>query len=200
MAARHLPIPNVVSAQTITIGTNFEPSPKSCIISGAGPLSITFDNESGASISIQFIAPVYPANQVVFNNVNNLGNQQQNTQAPQVANASVNYNVVANGTTKGPYGIQVGNGPMYVGITNNNSAPDQIAVPQGGTLVMYSNDANTAYNIHWPNTNPFPGLTVANYGVANNNSYTEVGPAQGYAYTFTLKAMLGMGGGTIKIQ
>jgi hypothetical protein len=115
---------------------------------------------------------------------------------------SVNYFVSVNGVqVGGPYAIQVGNGPLYVTIGNNNTNPDPVAVPPGGTLEMYSTDTKT-YHLHWTTTgNPFPtpapGLLTVN--PANNIPYTNTPKTIAiYAYSFpTTKES--NGGGTIKI-
>jgi hypothetical protein len=112
-------------------------------------------------------------------------------------NGSVNYTVTANGQTFGPYAIQAGIGPLYVQITASNSQPDPIVVPKGGTLQMYSNDAST-YTVKWPTFNPFPGLTQASPGPANNSPYTQQGPAQTYGYEILVKGpAVGVGGGRV---
>jgi len=208
MAARHIPEPEFLPSQTITIGTTFEPSPKGCIIAPPGTLSITFTNNSGAPISIQFETnPVYP-NQIVFNNISNLANNTSNTQQPQVANATVNYNVIANGTSHGPYAIQVGNGPMYVQVTYDTTKsagqcnPDPIAIPPGGTLEMVSTDYT--YEVAWPTSDPFtPPLQWIYAGVANNTPHTANNSVADYGYTVAKYPPLkdaGNGGGTIKIK
>jgi hypothetical protein len=64
---------------------------------------------------------------------------------------------------------------------------------------MFSNDTHT-YSIGFPVFNPFPGLTEAKPGAANNSAYTQVGPKnQSYGYRITIKTQEGPGGGTIKI-
>jgi hypothetical protein len=209
MAARHLPVDrDFVPSQTITIGTNFEPSPKGCTIAPPGTLSITFTNNSGTTIDIQFETnPVYP-NQIVFNNVSNLANGTSNTQQPQVANATVNYNVIAGGTPYGPYAIQVGNGPMYVQITYDTTksagqcTPDPIAIPPGGTLEMVSTDYT--YTVGWLTSDPFtPALNWVYDGVANNTPHTANNSLGDYSYTVAKYPKIqnsGSGGGTVKVK
>jgi hypothetical protein len=208
MAARHIPEPEFLPSQTITIGTTFEASPKGCTIAPPGTLSITFTNNSGAPISIQFETnPVYP-NQIVFNNISNLANGTSNTQQPQVANATVNYYVTSGATSHGPYAIQVGIGPMYVQVTYDNAkgagqcTPDPIAIPPGGTLEMVSTDYT--YSVGWPTSDPFtPPLQWIYAGVANNTPHTANNSVADYSYTVTKYPQLklaGSGGGVIKVK
>ena len=114
MAARVIPYEDNVVAPNINI-TPTGASPEGCFLQQTGQ-TITFTNNSGVSIDITFVPnPVLP-NQVVFNDILGLSPpppNNTNTQTPQVANGSVNYNVNIGGTKYGPYAIQVGNGPFW---------------------------------------------------------------------------------------
>jgi hypothetical protein len=206
-AARHIPRNEPETAWTISFTYN-----GSTMIASYPALKgvqfgdqVTFANSasSTAPINITFNSnpPVVtnPPGPVLFNNTPNLQPGIGDEQQPQAPNGSVNYYVnVVGGPSFGPYAIQVGAGPMYIEITSLNSEPDPILIPKGGTLQMYSNDNNT-YDIGWPSFNPFPGLTQANPGAANNNPYTQSGPAQNYAYSVSVNGQDGPGGGTIKV-
>jgi hypothetical protein len=207
-AARVIPIePHFVSSQNIVIGTDFAPSVKGCTITPPGTLSITFTNNSGATISIQFVPnAVYP-NQIVFNDILNFQNGTNNYQTPQIANATVNYNIVAGGTTHGPYAIQVGIGPMYVSVSYVNGAsqctPGTVVIPAQGWLEMVSTDYT--YNIGWTNIgDPFtPPLNSVAVGVANNVPHQASSALLEYNYTVTKYPQLaqgGSGGGTVKVK
>jgi plastocyanin len=120
------------------------------------------------------------------------------------ANGSVNYTVTVNGVqVGGHYAIQVGNGPLYVTINNDDTNPGTLAVPPGGTLEMYSTDGNT-YDLSWTNTgNPFPtpapGLLTVTPGVTGNIAYTNsLKSIAIYDYTFPTSKDRN-GGGTIKV-
>jgi hypothetical protein len=199
-AARVIPIePEFLSSQTINIGTDFTPSIKGCTIAPPGTLSITFNNNSGATISVQFVAnPVYP-NQIVFNDIPNFLNGTSNYQTPQVANATVNYNIVAGGVTHGPYAIQVGIGPMYVSVSYLNGGPQctpgTVAIPPGGWLEMVATDYT--YNVGWTNIgDPFtPPLNSIAVGVANNVPHQASSALLEYNYTLVKYPELADGGG-----
>lgn len=170
--------------------------------------TVTFSNSasSTAPIVITFaanppIVPTPPPGAPLFNVTTiTLAPGANSPQTVVPANGSVNYIVSVNGAqVGGPYAIQVGAGPLYVEITSMYSQPDPIAVPAGGTLEIYSNDSNT-YTIKWPAAfNPFPTISEAKPGAGNNTPGTQVGPAQVYAYTFSVKLLQGNGGGTVKV-
>jgi hypothetical protein len=207
-AARVIPIePEFLPSQTINIGTDFTPSPKGCTIAPPGVLSITFNNNSGATIDIEFVTnPVYP-NQIVFNNIPNFLNGTSNYQTPQVANATVNYNIIAAGESHGPYAIQVGIGPMFIQVSYANGqgqcTPDPVAIPPGGWLEMVSTDYT--YSIGWTNIgDPFtPALNYVYADVANNVPHQATSVLQSYIYTVAKYPQVkqgGGGGGTIKVK
>jgi hypothetical protein len=215
-AARHIPsdYPHTDSA---IWGVNFTYSGGSTItnsnpsfkgVSAGDTVNFSNDPSSTATIVITFAAnpPVVtnPPGAPLFNVSSitlNPGDVSPQTVLSTTTDGSVNYSLSVNGVqVGGPYAIQVGNGPLYVEITNSDSEPDPIMVPYQGTLTMFSNDPTTTYSIHWPTTNPFPGLTEALPGATNNNAYTQVGPkGQSYGYRIGIKFQDGPGGGTIRI-
>lgn len=58
--ARELPMEDFNANPTITIGVGLTPSPQACMVSGSGPMSVTFSNTSGQSIQINFVPPAIP--------------------------------------------------------------------------------------------------------------------------------------------
>ena len=205
--ARVIPFEDNVAAQNVNV-TSTGALPEGCFLQ-AGQ-AITFTNNSGASIDITFVPnPVLP-NQVVFNDILGLSPtapNNTNTQTPQVPNGSVNYNVNVGGTQYGPYAIQVGNGPMYVQITNSVCTPDPVAIPHnvtvgGGTLELVSTDVNYAVGPATFSQRFAPTLTTVGVGLRNNTPHRDLSGAGNYNYTVAPTAIAagGGGGGTVRVK
>ncbi|MGB9235013.1 MAG: hypothetical protein WCC04_11405 [Terriglobales bacterium] len=204
MAARHLPVQDVV--QQFTIDSTFTPTPQGVIIPSG--TQVEFVNNSGSPVNITF-NPNPPATPTLFTNITNLANGAPSTpQSPQLTNGSVNYTIgPVGGLANGPFAIQVGlsnqnGGPIYVQVLytagEGDSQPDPVAIPEGGTLEMISLDPHT-YTVGWTK-DPFvtPLNQVAQTG---NVPHTANGAVGSYPYTLTLKnaSQLGIGGGKVII-
>jgi hypothetical protein len=192
-------------AKVITINPGYVPTPQACKIAGSAQQEVTFTNNSGATIDIRFDGIPVIGN--VFSDITGLtdGNSSD-PQLPQVANGTANYRVYVGGVKQagGPYAIQVGNGPMYIQVTNVATGPmtnpDPVAIPYGGTLEMLPGDAHT-YGVSWKNNlDPFtPPITKV-----DSTPHTEqLSAIADYKYTVTkteIKFGTGNGGGTVKIK
>jgi hypothetical protein len=205
MAAHHLPVPETV--WTITISSSYGASPQGLIVSQGD--TVMFQNNSSSTITITWVTPV--AGQPVSSNISVAPGTSGGFQAPNY-NASGNYYVYANGVQQsGPYGIQVGAGPMYVQVTYNNGlgtpvcTPDPVVIPWGnatvgrGKLQMIAGDSNT-YSVGWTNGDPFtPPLTTVPDGVV----HTDILGVGDYPYTLSKNGIAaggGNGGGTVKVK
>ncbi|HLX85468.1 MAG TPA: hypothetical protein VKR59_16315 [Terriglobales bacterium] len=206
MAARHLPhVPEGAVALTIAIDGTNTAHPQAVRIAGGPNQQITFTNNSGGTISIQF--EPNPPGPTMFSNIIGLANGATDTQTANVdlnGNGAVNYYVYdANNNPYGPFGIEIGNGPLYVSVTYNAAkvagqcTPDPIALPSSAHLVMYSTDYN--YTVKWPTSfgDPFsPLLTSVVPGAPNNSPVQEVANLQSYSYTVkSTNPVLGTGNG-----
>ena len=190
-------------------GSTLTVSPQALVVGATDEVNFSNSPNSTATITITFAANppgvANPPGPVQFPNIS-LTPGQTIGMVPLHPNGSVNYTVSVNGATvEETYAIQVGNGPLYVQITDSNSTPDPAVIPLGGTLEMYSTDGNT-YNLTWPATgNPFPkpapGLTTVNHSVASNIVYTESkNKVATYEYNFPVhKTTLGVGTGKIVV-
>jgi hypothetical protein len=199
-AARVLPRTDLV--RNISIDTSFHATPPGIIVQQGD--QVNFINNSGVAITIEF-AP-NPPGPIVSGNIDVAAGSTNGFQAPNY-DASANYYIYV-GTTQqngGPYAIQVGAGPLYVQINDSTTSPDPIAVPRGGTLEMFSTDADT-YTLKWtalgnPFTQPPPGLTTVYPDLSNNVPYTETLAVAVYAYELINDGIQeGTGGGTIKVK
>src|ERR1700691_6119427 len=135
-AARVFPMGEEV--QTISINSSFVASPQA-IIYGIGT-TVEFTNNSGVAININFVPN--PPGYTLFTNVANLANGASNSQGPINTQGAANYYVNAGGTNYGPYAIQVGNGSLWIQVTDVNSVgqgvPGAAVIPAGGGLQMNS--------------------------------------------------------------
>jgi hypothetical protein len=196
-AARAIPI--TATEWSVTIDNTFTPKPPAFIIEPGD--TVKFINNSGSDINIQFDPTSQP--EPMFSNtpvIPKNGGTYVATTSPGV-NGSELYSIYV-GTTKqngGPYAIQVGTGPLYVEVTNAETAPDPAVIPVGGTLRIIDS-ANNPWTVGWkqggnPCPNPFnpPLTTVGNHQVTANTG----------KYDYTLSSggpILGNGGGTIIVS
>jgi hypothetical protein len=198
-AARAYPRTDLV--QNISIDSSFHATPPGIIVQQGD--QVNFVNNSGVTITIEF-AP-NPPGPIVSGNIDVAAGSTNGFVAPNY-DASANYYIYVGPTQQsGPFAIQVGAGPLYVQINNSTTSPDPIAVPRGGTLEMFSTDADTC-TLKWtalgnPFTQPPPGLTTVYPNVTNNVAYTETLPVAVYAYQLINDRIEdGTGGGTIKVK
>jgi hypothetical protein len=202
--------------QNIVINSAFQASPRAFIMLPTS--GVTFTNNSGTVISIQFVPNVLnPApGQQIFNNINSLqsGSAPSPPQTPNNlnnGNGSVNYYVVSGGVPYGPYGIQVGAGPMQVLFTLNGDqitcSPNPVAIPpynnmlqQAGTIAMFPDDASNNYGVGWPTMDPFtPPITTPD-GLPHANGPLTVVNDYNYNVTSPTPADGGNGSGTVRIK
>jgi hypothetical protein len=193
-------------AQVITIGSNYKPTPttlEGCIIAGSGQQSVTFTNNSGATIDIHF--GTNPVLGTVFTDIIGLANGTSSTQTPLVANGTANYHIKEGATVdNGPYAIQVGSGPMYIQFSDSSTAvitnPSPVAIPYGGKLEMVPAVAGDCYTVTWTGVDPFnPPITSA-----DSTIHTEdISAVADYSYTVKyagIPGSTGSGGGTVKVK
>lgn len=85
----------------------------------------------------------------VSSNVANLApGRASSVQNPQQLNVTVNYTLtnLNNGQIRGPYGIEVGSGPIRINVSNGLPDLDTVSIPVGGQ-VQFNSDAT--YGISW---------------------------------------------------
>ncbi len=181
MAARVIPFEDTASAKNISI-TATDATPEGCILSTVQN-AVTFTNNSGYVVDIKF----NPTG--IFTDIIGLTPTPPNNFATQSAppNIGVNYNVTVyepGGTViNGPYAIQTGTGYMVVTVRgsgdNLTNIPDEVAIPVGGNLMMYTSTVNV-YPVSWTNGDPFtqPITTVDN---ASHTENPQDGPGE-YPY------------------
>jgi|CZKY01.1.fsa_nt_gi hypothetical protein len=197
-------------AQEITIqlvNNNYVPTPQACKIYGSQQQSVTFINNSGATVNITFEPnPITPT---VFNDILNLANNTSSGPwSPLVADGTVNYFVnPAGGNSVQPYAIQVGIGPMKIQVVYDSAlglakcTPDPVAIPYAGTLEMDAGDSNS-YSVTWKN-NIDPFAPTNPLTTVDNTPHTEDVAAL-LTYTFSVqktppspKEGTGRGGGKV---
>jgi hypothetical protein len=151
MAARVIPFEDTDTVLNISI-TAAGATPEGCILSTTQN-SVSFTNNSGASISIAF----NPAG--IFANINNLPAGQTSAPQPAPANAAVNYSVTVGAAVNGPYAIQTGTGYMLVVVSTSGEeiicTPDEVAIPVGGNLRLSPAANIDDYPVTWNNVDPF---------------------------------------------
>lgn len=101
--------------------------------------NIQFQNNSSFAISVRFTT----SSGAVFSNIGNLAaGQTSSSQAPQQLNVTVNYVIInlSNGHVQGPYGLEVGSGPLAINIANGLTDLDIVSVPAGGQIQFNSDD------------------------------------------------------------
>jgi len=163
-AARAIPpMEEVVQTIIITYANNaLTVSPSGPIVAGGELITFTNGSTQG-SITITFnpnpLGPPLGPGPTLFNNMT-LGPGASQTQTAPSSDGSVNYNVIVNGTSYGPYVIQVGpNGVMIVQLSTSASgtvySPQDVAIPLhsatgGGGLSIQP----AGFNITWKTTDP----------------------------------------------
>lgn len=201
-------------AQNITIDSSLKATPRACIIPSSQP--VTFTNNSGMPISITFTPNPITPSQKMFNDIPTLpsGPAPSSPQTPNApnGNGSVNYTISGGGNSTGPFGIQVGNGPLQVLFTLSGSdiicSPTIAAVPPyntvlgiAGTIEMVPDDASNNYSVGWPGGDPFtPAITTPDSQSHANRATT---PVNDYNYSVTSPKggiVNASGGGTVRIK
>lgn len=205
-AARDISYGEVLTAQNIQIDSTFTPNPQGVIIGVGQP--ITFTNNSGVSISIQFQPnPPQPPSgpgPTLFTNISNLANGATSAQqTPNPSGGSVNYFITDNhGIEHGPFAIQAGVAvPLKIQIINSEIYPATAAIPARGIAAIYSDDTPCdQYPITWGSAgNPFTtGTTNAACGFSN--AAIRTGNNNPNTYRYGIPSPVATGGGTIKIQ
>jgi hypothetical protein len=83
----------------------------------------------------------------VFSSVTNIAaGRNRGTLTPQQLNVTVNYSItnLNNGQVRGPYGIEVGTGPITINITNGVPDLDTVSIPTPGQ-VQFNSDASYSF-------------------------------------------------------
>ncbi len=172
MAARAIPYDDTVTAKNISI-TPTDADPEGCILSMT-QTSVTFTNNSGYDIDITF----NPTG--IFTNISSLTPTPPNNFNTQSApnNIAVNYNVTVYESPEpvinGPFAIQTGTGYMQVVVSTIGDqitcAPDEVAIPLGGNLMMSPASSIDGYPVSWSEGDPFtqPITSVDNQSHTNN--------------------------------
>jgi hypothetical protein len=200
-------------AQNISINAAFQASPRACIILASQ--QITFTNASGSTVSITFVPNSVNPQQKIFGDIQSL-QSGPSPSAPQTPNApngngSVNYHINAGGKSYGPFGIQVGDGPLIVFLTLSGSnitcTPDPVAIPPydstlgiAGTIEFVPDNISNNYSIGWPGGDPFtPPITYPDSQPHGDGATTL--PAD-YSYTVNTPnpKQGGSGAGTVKLK
>jgi hypothetical protein len=166
MAARVIPFEDTDTVLNISI-TATDATPEGYILSTTQN-SVSFTNNSGASISIAF------SPNGIFADINNLPAGQTSAPQPAPANTSVNYKVTVGPAVIGPYAIQMGTGYMQVVVSTIGEeitcAPEEVAIPVGGNLMLTPAASIDGYPVTWNTVDPFtqPITTVDNASHADN--------------------------------
>jgi len=189
--------------QPININQQGQANPSAVQISN--DQNVKFSNNSGSTISIVF-AQTAISHQTVFNDINGLASGTNYSEGPMVSDITVNYNVIMNGQTEGPFAIEVGTGPLEISVTGGAPTPLNGAIPPNGEIQFNSTDVQ--YPIAWPDGDPFtPALNDVYVGTAKNKVGKENGRLGDFGYTLAPSAGAMQaskmnaveGGGTIKV-
>lgn len=101
--------------------------------------NIQFQNNASFPISVSFTTSSGP----VFSNIANLAaGHNSSLQAPQQLNVTVNYTIInmSNGHVQGPYGLEVGSGPISINVADGLTDLDIVSIPAGGQVQFNSDD------------------------------------------------------------
>src|ERR1700716_2588696 len=160
--------------------------------------SIEFQNNAPFPVSITFTATSGP----VFNNITSItaSGGRSTPQQAQKSNVTVNYtitNLNNSNQVQGPYGIEVGTGPMQINIQGGQPNPKTISIPSGGQI-QFDNLDSVAYSVSWTPANSFPNSLVQ-----PGMNPIQTGPSGNQAQTLTYSfpsADGTNGGGTVKVN
>jgi hypothetical protein len=186
------------AAQPVNINPQGQANPAGCQIEDGQ--TVTFNNNSGSTISIVF-ARTAITDHKVFDDIVNLANNASDSQIPQVASITVNYTVTMGGPPSEPFAIEVGTGPLEISVTGTNPTPVIAAIPPNGEVQFTATDYQC--DIHWQDRDPFtPPLNNVYVGQSNNQVGEEHGNS-GKSFNYTLTESSAAhpvdGGGTIKV-
>jgi hypothetical protein len=190
--------------QQITINSQGDAHPSAVRIDNGQ--NVTFNNKSGATISILFEDTAI-SHRRVFNDIANLQNGESYTEAPLISDITVNYTISMNGNK--PFAIEVGAGPLEISVTGTNPTPEIGAMPPNGEVLFQSADGLT-HSLNWQDGDPFnPPI---NSVTPSGSSGTENGNKGHFPYTLSQREQAARssnvaemalqpmgGGGTIKV-
>lgn len=162
--------------------------------------SIEFQNNAPFPVAITFTT----TSGTVFNNITSIpaSGGRSTPQQAQKSNVTVNYTITNLNNpiqVQGPYGIEVGTGPMQINIQGGQPNPTTISIPGGGTI-QFDNLDNVSYNVSWTPANSFhptvypiqPGMNPVQTGPSGNQAQTVT-----YSYPSTDGTN---GTGTVKVN
>jgi hypothetical protein len=159
--------------------------------------AIQFQNNAPFPVAITFTT----TSGTVFNNISNIPSGGRSTaQQSQKSNVTVNYtitNLNNSNQVQGPYGIEVGTGPMQINIQGGQPNPKTISIPSGGQI-QFDNLDSVAYSVSWTPANSFPNSLVQ-----PGMNPLQTGPSGNQAQTLTYSfpsADGTNGGGTVKVN
>jgi hypothetical protein len=161
--------------------------------------SIEFQNNAPFPVAITFTT----TSGTVFNNIASIpaSGGRSTPQQAQKSNVTVNYTITNLNNpiqVQGPYGIEVGTGPMQINIQGGQPNPKTISIPSGGQI-QFDNLDNVAYNVSW---NPANSFNPNVYPVQPGMNPVQTGPSGNQAQTLTYgyPTLDGTNGtGTVKI-
>lgn len=147
--------------------------------------SIQFQNNASFPVSITFTT----SSGAVCSDIVSLGaGQNSNSQTPQQLNMTVNYTItnLSNGQVRGPYGLEVGTGPITINVSSGLPDLDTVSIPVGGEI-QFNSDASyvltcSPANLIRPNlTSLNPGLNPVQTSNQSVNC-TIASPSNGRAH------------------
>ena len=150
------------------------------------PVSITFTTTSGT----------------VFNNIPSIpaSGGRSTPQQVQKSNVTVNYTITNLNNplqVQGPFGIEVGSGPMQINIQGGQPNPKTISIPPAGQI-QFDNLDSVTYNVSFNPVNSFP-----NGPVQPGMNSVQTGPSgnQAQTITYSFPSADGTNGtGTVKVN
>jgi hypothetical protein len=159
--------------------------------------SIEFQNNAPFPVSITFTT----TSGSVFNNIASIpaSGGRSTSQQAQKSNVIVNYtitNLNNPSQVQGPYGIEVGTGPMQINIQGGQPNPKTISIPSGGQI-QFDNLDSVSYSVSFNPLNSFPNGTIL---PGMNSSLNGPAGNQAQVVTYSFPTADGTnGGGTVKI-
>ncbi len=160
--------------------------------------SIEFQNNAPFPVSITFTT----TSGTVFNNISSIpasGGRSTPLQA-QKPNVTVNYSITnLNNPSQiqGPYGIEVGTGPMQISIQGGQPNPKTISIPPGGQI-QFDNLDSASYSVSFNPLNSFSNGTIR---PGMNSSLNGPTGNQVQVVTYSFPNADGTnGGGTVKVN
>jgi len=159
--------------------------------------AIEFQNNAPFQVAITFTT----TSGTVFNNIASIpaSGGRSTPQQAQKSNVTVNYTItdLNNNQSQGPYGIEVGTGPMQINIQGGQPNPKTISIPPAGQI-QFDNLDSVAYNVTWTPANSFPNGTIQ-----PGMNPVQTGPTgnQAQTVTYSFPSADGTNGtGTVKVN